>query len=172
MEYCVREDLNKVARASHGGTKSAESRHHQLGGRQSRDARGGEQSRECRGWNTSGAVLEGALHRAATTHGESSEEIFPAQPGQRGASALLVSHQVRGGDKGCRRQYNRTAMHLRPAVGRGFVERRTPRKRCHPLGVGGTRIRGGNQTVQPAVQDRRPERHVGGSDLVGGQPQS
>ena len=129
LEYCVREDLNKVAERRM-------------------------------------AVLN-PLRRL---HGESPEEVLPPAAGRRGAPALLLPDQVRGGGEGCRGQYHRTALHLRPDVRQRFVERRTPREGCYPLGVG-TGCAGGRGTpLQSALYEGEPRRRGGGSDL-GGQPQ-
>ncbi len=147
MEFCVREDLNKVA--------------------ERRMAVLNPLKVVITNWE-SGTLLEGHLHRPRRLHGEPSEEIFPSEPRRRGASALLVSDKVRRSDKGCRGQHHRAALHVRSPLGRRLVERRPPREGCHTLGFGRARLRGGDTSVQPAVPDRGPQRQLCRTDLVGG----
>ncbi len=171
MEYCVREDLNKVAErrmAVLNPVKVTVTNYPE----------GKVEYFECvnnpedpSAGNAASALLARALHRARRFHGESAQEILPPATGRRSAAALRLPHQVRGGGQGCQRKRRRAALHLRPAVGRRLVERRPPREGRHPLGIGPPRFRSRNPPVQPALHEGESRRLRGGTD-VGGQPQS
>ena len=95
---------------------------------------------------------------------EPPKKFYRLAPGRRGAPALLLPDQVRGGRQGCRGQHHGAALHLRPDVGQRFVERRPPREGRHPLGIG-ERCRGGrNPAVQPALHEGGPRRRGGRTD--------
>ena len=170
LEYCVREDLNKVAQRRMAVLNPLKVVITNYEEGQDRALHGDQQPRGRIGRHAAGSLLEGDLHRARRFHGGASQEVLPPFAGRRGAPALFVPHQVRGGHQGCRGQHHRTALHLRPDVGPRLVERRPPRKRRHPLGVGQRRRRGRNPPVQPALHQGEPRRRRGGTDL-GGQPQ-
>ena len=101
---------------------------------------------------------------------EPPKKFFRLCPG--GEVRLRYSYLIKceGGRQGRRGQHHRTALHLRPDVGRRFVERRPPREGRHPLGVGQRRRGGRNPAVQSALHEGGPRRRGGGTDL-GGQPQ-
>ena len=52
------------------------------------------------------------LHRARRFHGGASQKVLPPGTRRRGAPALFVPDQVRGGHQGCRGQHHRAALHL------------------------------------------------------------
>ena len=99
-------------RAPHGSAQPAEGGHHQLRGRQDRALHGDQQPRGRIGRHAAGALLEGHLHRARRFHGGASQKVLPPGTRRRGAPALFVPDQVRGGHQGCRGQHHRAALHL------------------------------------------------------------
>ena len=165
MEYCVREDLNKVA--------------------ERRMAVLNPLKVVITNWEEGKVEMRNAVNNpedpeAGTREVPFTREIYidrddfmenPPKKYFRLSPGGEVRLRVQRGDKGCSGQYRRAALHLRPHVGRGFVERRPPRQGRYPLGIGSDRHKGRNTSVQPPVPHRGSVRHVGGTAVMGGQPQ-
>ena len=110
------------------------------------------------------------LYRTRRLHGGPAQEILPPESRYGGAPALLLPDPMRRGRQGCRRQHHGASLHVRPGVGQRFVERRPPRERRDPLGIGGRCDRSRNPALQPAFHDRRSRRR-GRRRQLGGQSQ-
>ena len=117
MEYCVREDLNKVAERRMAVLNPVKVTVTNYPEGKVEYFECVNNPRRSIGRYAASALLARALHRARRFHGESAQEILPPATGRRSAAALRLPHQVRGGGQGCQRKRRRAALHLRPAVG-------------------------------------------------------